>query len=332
MAVLRGRRFGRVRASIPRIGRTLILCVVGFGCSGLMACYHPSQVNVDRLAMDGYPRRRDSIVVPCGSCLGCREDQAKEWAVRIVHEGQTRPSSWFTTLTYAPENVPGYQEGDSRVHGSLDPEDTRRFIKRLRKRTRQQVGYYLCGEYGDVTQRPHYHALLFGPSFPDRIEHTVRNGAPVWVSKSLDDTWGLGLSELTALNFSAAKYVAGYVRKKVRKSESPHFYERVDTATGELQELIPEFGRMSRRPAIGRTWIERYYTDAYPHDFVVVDGVPRKPPRYYDKWMQDNHPEMMEEVRHQRWQDAERLDDEKLIMMEKVHRNRDRFFSLGGTL
>lgn len=83
---------------------------------------------------------------------------------------------------------------------------------------------------------------------------------------------------------------------------------------------------MSRRPAIGKRWLERYWEDAYPHDFVIMNGHPFKPPRYYDRWMDQHHPEIMEEVRHQRWKDAEQIGDEKLIMKEKIHRARTTLF------
>jgi hypothetical protein len=32
-----------------------------------------------------------------------------------------------------------------------------------------KVRFFHCGEYGDLTRRPHYHALIFGYDFPDRI-------------------------------------------------------------------------------------------------------------------------------------------------------------------
>lgn len=41
---------------------------------------------------------------------------------------------------------------------------------------------------------------------------------------------------------------------------------------------------MSRRPGIGRGWIEKYISDVYPGDKVVVrQGVIGRPPKYYDK-------------------------------------------------
>ena len=45
---------------------------------------------------------------------------------------------------------------------------------------------------------------------------------------------------------------------------------------------IPEFNLMSRRPGIGRAWIDRYLSDTFPRDYVVVNGVKCSLPRYYD--------------------------------------------------
>lgn len=285
-----------------------------------MACYHPSEVAVERKLLG--QRKADFVTVPCGSCLGCRADQARQWMIRIVHEGlvtdyhkgRTIPPM-FVTLTYEDKRIP--------ENGSLAPEDFRLFIKRLRRfNSGRRLTYYGCGEYGSVTDRPHYHAVLFGADFPDRIEYTRRNGAPVWVSEALGALWPSGLHELTASTPATAAYVAGYVRKKVSKRYNRTHYSRVNPLTGELVEIQQEFSRMSRRPAIGRRWIEQFWRDVYPRDFVVIEGRPMKPPRYYDKWMEDNQPEVMEEVRYQRYLDAEHIGDEKLIMKEKVHRAR----------
>lgn len=292
-----------------------------------MACYHPSVVSIARKsAANARLRVADRVKVPCGHCLGCRADQARSWAVRLVHEGEepARPS-WFVTLTYAPEKLP--------LNGTLNPRDPTLFFKRLRRAVEpERVSYYLCGEYGETTERPHYHAVLYGPEFLDRTVLTVRSGAPVFQSPSLEAAWGLGLCELTGLTFGAARYVAGYVRKKVRQRDSPDHYLRVDPSTGELVDLQKEYGRMSRRPALGRRWIERYWQDVYPRDFVVMEGKELKPPRYYDKWMDEDHvrepcpggcrvhQSIMAEVREQRIKDAVEIGDDKLIMKEKVHR------------
>jgi len=279
----------------------------------VVACYHPSRVTIGRKS-SALPGRKvlDRVKVPCGHCLGCRSDQARGWAVRMVHEGDMCPPSWMVTLTYAPEKLPEY--------GTLVPRDVQLFLKRARADWGSRISYYACGEYGDQTQRPHYHLALFGLPFFDRDLHTTRNKAPVYRSDQLEGWWKLGLCEFTGLTYGAARYVAAYVRKKVRQRDAPEHYTRVDPGTGELVSIAREFGRMSRRPALGRKWIERNWRDVYPRDFVVMDGVELKPPRYYDKWMEVNQPSVMMAVKEQRLVDLVEIGDEQLIMREKVHR------------
>lgn len=47
---------------------------------------------------------------------------------------------------------------------TLQKTDLQKFFKRLRKLTHEKISYYAVGEYGDNTQRPHYHIILFNSS------------------------------------------------------------------------------------------------------------------------------------------------------------------------
>jgi len=242
----------------------------------------------------------------------------------MVHEGDVAGPAWMVTLTYAPDKVP--------ENGSLNPRDPTLFLKRARASVESRLSYYLCGEYGERTDRPHYHLVLYGAPFLDRELLTTRHGAPVYRSDCLDAWWNLGITEFTGLTYAGARYVAGYVRKKVRQRDSPDHYQRVDPASGEIVQIEREYGRMSRRPAIGRRWIERYWRDVYPRDFVVMDGMELKPPRYYDKWMEAKDPRLMMEVREQRLKDLVEIGDEQLIMKEKVHRAKVALFQTRGSV
>lgn len=240
-----------------------------------------------------------------------------------MHEAATRESSCFVTLTY--EELP--------PNGSLDPEDFRRFIKDLRKdHEARTVSYYGCGEYGELNKRPHYHAVLFGPKFLDRYSHPDPSRFGVWRSEALDHYWSHGFAELGTVTIASASYVAGYVRKKVRAQDFPDHYTRVCPETGELINIQPEFARMSSRPAIGRRWIQKYWQDVYPRDFVVFDGVEAKPPRYYDKWMDQNQPDVMEAVRDKRWEEHKELEPSKLRAKEKIHIARNNLFASRGAV
>ena len=64
------------------------------------------------------------------------------------------PHNAYITLTYNDDHLP--------ANGSLQPRDLQLFWKRLRKARTPGIRYYACGEYGDQTARPHYHAIIFG--------------------------------------------------------------------------------------------------------------------------------------------------------------------------
>ncbi len=231
-----------------------------------MPCYHPISLAL--------PRKNDPLVtdqqtLPCGNCLGCRSEQARQWAVRMMHETHVHDSNLFVTLTYDEKEIP--------ENGSLCPKHLSKFVKDLRKKG-QEFSYYGCGEYGERTHRPHYHVCLFGARFSDARSGLDFSRPSIRWSESLEDIWGRGKTEFGTVTMASASYVAGYVRKKVAEAGVP-----VNMKTGELLEK--EFARMSLNPAIGRDWIAVYWRDVYPRDYVVVDGQECKPPRYYDKYM-----------------------------------------------
>lgn len=287
-----------------------------------MPCYHPSRVDVVRRSLVG-SGVADRVTVRCGRCVGCIAERSRQWAIRIVHEARVVDRAWFATLTYNDECLPAY--------GSLCAEDLRAFHRSMRAVCApERFSYFSCGEYGEDTARPHYHSVLFGPEFLDRVPHVDPRRRDVWTSPTLDAAWGYGITEFSGVTFASAAYVAGYVRKKVRVADYPDHYLRCDPDTGEVVSIAEEFARMSLRPAIGRRWIERFWSDVYPADRVVLEGKVSKPPRYYDKWMDENHPDIMAEVRERRYAEAVELDVEDLRAGEVTHEARLRLFSSRG--
>lgn len=219
------------------------------------------------------------VTVPCGRCVACRLERSRQWAMRCMHEAQLHEENCFVTLTYADEFLPEF--------GSLDRKAFPLFMKRLRKAYNgRRIAYYHCGEYGDRFGRPHYHSCLFGFDFRDKRLETVRGDFPVYRSAELERLWPFGRSEVGTFSFEAAAYVARYVMKKAIGEESPEQcgrYDVVDYSTGEVvARREREYATMSRRPAIGKGWYERYKNDVYPRDGVVVRGKLVQPPKYYD--------------------------------------------------
>jgi hypothetical protein len=89
--------------------------------------------------------------------------------------------------------------------GYLNYRDIQLFLKRLnqniRSITNEKIYYYVTGEYGPTTFRPHFHLLFFFDS--EKLRQSFRQ----FVSKS----WRFGDSDTQHVWSSASCYVAGYV-------------------------------------------------------------------------------------------------------------------------
>lgn len=217
--------------------------------------------------------------------------------MRLHLEAQSHLQSCFITLTYDEENIPDAN--------SLQPVDLQRFIKRLRKHTwPTHVRYYGCGEYGDGTERPHYHIIIFGYDFPDRRVHVDRGDYTIDNSRILSRLWPYGHATVQDNSIEAGAYVAKYAVKKITGEKADDYYRRIDIDTGEIYQLVPEFARMSRRPGIGSDWLRKYYKDLFPKGYVTNGkGIKMPPPEYFNKLYQKWFPEAWEKLREEKRQD-----------------------------
>nr|UXQ87995.1 MAG: replication initiation protein [Microvirus sp.] len=226
------------------------------------------------------------IELPCGQCIGCRMEKTRQWAMRCMHEASMYERNVFITLTYDELHLPRY--------GSLRKEDFQLFMKRLRKEIApERVRFFHSGEYGSDTMRPHYHALLFGYDFADKLQWSVRGKYPVYRSAQLERLWGLGHSELGVVSFDSAAYVAKYCIKKLNGQEAEERYVRLDTETGVLVPVEAEYATMSRRPGIGAAFYARHGETIHRHDSVVMNGQEMKPPKFYDSLAEVERPDAL---------------------------------------
>lgn len=213
-------------------------------------------------------------LVPCGHCMGCRLDRSRVWADRMLLELKDNDyKALFVTLTYNDASLPrawhvGYNYYDgfyedveplvldddeewiaaaAGAPATLSIRDTQLFMKRLRKAFKsRRLRFFLAGEYGSKTHRPHYHAIIYGLTLSDfkdcRIKDFNMLGQPRYISKSFEKIWGNGYCVLAPVNWNTCAYVSRYTMKKVYKSENSHAY---------ASDQLPPFCTMSRRPGIG---------------------------------------------------------------------------------
>lgn len=278
-----------------------------------MCCYHPLtawQCADGQVVFVSNLRRYDivkELQLPCGQCVGCRLERARQWAVRCLHEASCHSQSTFVTLTYSQAcRPPG---------GSLVYRDFQLFLKRLRKE--QRCRFYMCGEYGPQLMRPHYHACLFGVHFDDRVFlATTGTGCALFRSPTLERLWPHGFSSLGEVNFETAGYCARYCVEKITGDRAP----------GHYGQLVPEFNHMSLKPAIGEPWLRRFASDVYPHDYLVVNGRKCRPTRYYDRWFGRQARDELDAIKAQRELDGRTYapdnTDDRLAVKEYIQRTR----------
>ena len=138
-------------------------------------------------------------IVPCGYCLACRINRVTVWTFRMLCEMSDWEHYTFATITYDDINIPLIQNLPT-----LNKDDIIKFHKRLRYHG-HEFKYYLVGEYGDETRRPHYHGIYYGLGKKDKLE--------------MQHHWNMGNIYHERVIDGTIKYVAKYIMSKTRESD-----------------------------------------------------------------------------------------------------------------
>lgn len=269
---------------------------VGFHPDGKTICWSPKK----------YSKEYATFQLPCGQCLECRLEYARQWAVRCVHEAKMHEKNCFITLTYADEHLKSPK---------LDYSDFQKFAKKLREKifcdfvaekfgtssyykklSKQQktifrmehsdvleklkISIFVTGEYGDINKRPHWHACIFNYRPSDGIpKYTNDRGDQVYESAELSGLWQNGIADFGAVTFESAGYVARYAAKKlVHGNDQDHDFQPIS--------------KKSSHQAIGKKFLEKYWEDVFNEGIIILsDGSSCAVPRYYEKWLQKNKPD-----------------------------------------
>lgn len=199
--------------------------------------------------------------VPCGKCPICVKRKINAWKFRLSKEAEVHTSAFFVTLTYNEDNVPLTTSG----YKTLRKRDIQLFMKRLRKKqakvTDVKIRYYLVGEYGSKTFRPHYHAIIFGV-----IDHSY-----------IEDCWQNGFTYAPPLNGDKG---VGYVLKYISKPRQ----------TFKNDEREREFSLMSK--GLGANYMTsemiKYHNRGVEFGYINKGGVKMPLPKYYKDKMYDD--------------------------------------------
>lgn len=294
-----------------------------------MTCYHPIDAwySFKRKTSKGNKAITFSLedaipythfTIPCGQCIGCRLDRSADAMVRCVHESLCWSQNCFVTLTYSPEFLPD--------DNGLNFRDLCLFWKRLRRYFYgRKIRYFACGEYGSLSHRPHYHAIIFNLDFDDKKPlFKSASGSITYTSDVLSDLWGLGYCSLGCVSAESASYVARYVTKKITGDGLRDYVDDDGVC------ISKENSRWSRAPFIGGYYLEKYWKDIYLRgDRCLIrkgDSMKKfRVPRAYDKWLAEHHPDVFADIKAQRQNNALELsrspdnDWRRLRVREELH-------------
>ena len=277
-----------------------------------------SQLSGKQLKYENLMYNPKVMLIPCGQCIGCRIRQREDWTTRIELEARDYPKEevWFITLTYDDDHVPGmivktgeimrkvqytWKPGEKRPDSVqiLLYEDIQKFLKRLRKDYKGKLRYFVAGEYGEQTARPHYHMILYGwrPTDLENLYKIHHNG--YYTSKWLADLWGMGQIQIAQAVPETYRYVAGYVTKKM--------YEIDNKKANEYYELgqTKPFACMSLKPGLGDHYYQEHKAEIWRQGYIqCTNGKRAQIPRYYEKQMEAENPQRLWRIKQNRQKNA----------------------------
>ena len=275
-----------------------------------------------RIMVDYYnscPDGLEPVLMPCKKCMVCMRNYRRMWSYRLMCEARSCEESMFLTLTVDDQNL-----NTVFPNGSLTHKPFQDFMKRLRITLargyhydyfppfmndkvlpflpnnlerryycRKQIRYYMCGEYGENTMRPHYHACVFGARFPDSVFQKKVGGNYYYSSPTLKKLWPFGeMSLFSDVTASSAAYVAGYVDKKLMRDQKWYTDRGLD----------PEYVRMSN--GLGIDYFDEHVDELYRFasdgeffgEFHMIGDYSVPAPAYFDDKLALRYPEKFDRL------------------------------------
>lgn len=247
-------------------------------------CLRP--INVKNPAyVDGSHGEHFVYTVPCGYCEECLKARQNSYMIRTREELLHNEYS-FITLTYKNEKLPKVITEAGEERGSLCRAHTALFLNSFRHWcSRKEIPfprYFLCGEYGFKTFRPHYHLLL----------GTQDASALYWCTNWWRIRFGLVDVKKVSRDFASYERTARYLAKYTAKSTLEN---RTRIASGQVRPYclhsrdwgLSLFNRLpAYRGLVGDFGeISEYVTQQINQ--TSVGDFRYKLPKYYRKKLQD---------------------------------------------
>lgn len=232
-------------------------------------------------------------------------------ALRGSRELMQWDSSLFITLTLDDKH------NDGSLHKKDHPNSITNFIKRLKKRFKSSklnpIRQIYCGEYGNQTRRPHYHAIIFNCDFIDRSNHYLsEQGHQLYTSPTLNSLWPFGHSEFGYATTATIGYIYKYILKKKSRKE------RQKPLIINGKQVEHEFIEGSRNPGIGA--VARNSTSLIK-GFMTSNGTKLSVPKYYLDYLKIHNPSAFQAIQEKN----ENYFENKTPLTEKELRQKEQY-------
>ena len=240
--------------------------------------------------------KKQDITVNCGKCLNCKQNKKREYSIRAVQDFAEKKNIYFATLTYNNENAIATKDGltISKTHA-------KNYIKRVRQQMRrdginEKLSYFMSGEYGAQTQRPHYHITV---------------GTDYRLGGILKEKWKYGDVKIEKGTNASVFYTVGYSDKKMG----------VDDWKYNNTSLVSPFHKFKQ--GIGKNWIDKNKDKITKDNYYLNTNYGKMAlPQYYKDRLYKVHETITDKDRQEIKKEVmKKLDKEKRYLINKYAKN-----------
>lgn len=194
----------------------------------------PPVIGINEFGDEIFDERVLYVNAPCGQCIECRQQKARNWQVRLHEELKHNNYAYFVTLTFSPIELQKIcLKTKLKECNEVAAYAVRHSLERFRKDYKKSLRHWYITELGhEGTERIHLHGIIF-------------NDFPLEFTKSKEDHfyewkyWKYGLVYVG--DYCNARTI-NYIVKYMHKIDKDH------------KGFI---GQVLASPGIGRTYTDR---------------------------------------------------------------------------
>lgn len=245
-----------------------------------------------------YAFNTDYVLLPCGRCPLCLNKKVNEWSLRLKHELAYYRNAMFVTFTYSNDYVPlvsginrewfvsTFDRTRPRVYNqftTIDKSHIQKYFKLLRYHyfkifnKKCDIKYFVACEYGDKTDRAHWHAIILGLDYRNKQHCDLVKS--IW--KYSKDT------RIGDASYASARYVAKYCNKVEKKYNERDLYLNAGR--------VPACKMSSL--GLGKRYCMDNKDNIYHNLFITENKFKKSIPRQYLRWLSSVFSDIKDKVK-----------------------------------